>query len=72
MAIAKLDQYSFHYDSDEMFCFEDETNKRIAFTQESEIQLIIDINNGKLTFHPDKSVNIYEINDNTYKIKSFF
>ena len=72
MKIAKLDQYSFQYDSDEMFCSDDETNKRIAFIQGSEIQLIIDINDGKLTFHPAKDVNIYEMNDTTYKIESFF
>lgn len=72
METVRIDKYCFKYDSNDMFCFEDKKNKRIAFIQDSEIQLIIDIVNNNLTFHPDVRVNIYELDENTYRIESFF
>ncbi|TPR20134.1 hypothetical protein DY138_01455 [Apilactobacillus timberlakei] len=72
MEEVKISEFSFQYDKEEMNCFADQQNNRIAFIQGSEIQLIIDIVNDKLTFHPDNSVNIYEISNDVYRIESLF
>ncbi|KRM67532.1 hypothetical protein FD06_GL000683 [Apilactobacillus ozensis DSM 23829 = JCM 17196] len=72
MKVAKINKYQFKYDDGNMFCFEDSDNNKIAFINGSEIQLVIDINNNRLTFHPSQSVNIYELDEYTYKIESFF
>ncbi|UQS84814.1 hypothetical protein MOO46_06095 [Apilactobacillus apisilvae] len=72
MISVKLKQYEFWYDEDEMYCFFDNDNCRIAFITPNEINLVIDFFDGILTFHPDKSVNIIEIKNNVYQIKSFY
>lgn len=72
MKVVKINKYQFKYDNGNMFYFEDSDNNKIAFINGSEIQLIIDINNNRLTFHPSQSVNIYELDEYTYKIESFF
>ncbi|WP_105956036.1 hypothetical protein [Apilactobacillus quenuiae] len=72
MEEVKISEFYFQYDKEEMNCFADQQNNRIAFIQSEEIQLVIDIVNDKLTFHPDNSVNIYEISNDVYRIESFF
>ncbi|UQS86225.1 hypothetical protein MOO44_00875 (plasmid) [Nicoliella spurrieriana] len=68
----KIEKTNFEYNEDDMTCFFDNGNKRAAFIRGDEIQLIIDLVDHEVVFHPDVRVNIYEIDDNSYRIESFY
>lgn len=72
MKVVTLDKFQFEYDPQNIYCFSDNYNQRIAFITPSEINVVIDMVDGNLTFHPDKAVDIIEVDTNKYRVVSYY
>ncbi|TPR26328.1 hypothetical protein DY120_01125 [Apilactobacillus micheneri] len=73
MQTINLGKYCFEYNHDNIYCFFDEENQRIAFQPgllNEDFSLVIDFVDNQLTFHPNSFVNIIELDDCTYRIIS--
>ncbi|TPR39941.1 hypothetical protein [Apilactobacillus micheneri] len=72
MKIVTLGNFQFEYDPQNIYCFADNHNQRIAFITPREINVVIDIVDGNLTFHPDRAVDIIELDTHKYRVVSYY